>query len=312
MLADLLTTVVIVSVLSSAVRIATPILLAALGELVAERSGIMNLGVEGTMLMGAFAGFVAAYQSGSLVLGILVAMIAGMLMGLLMVFLAATLKVNQTVTGLSLNLLAAGLTLFLYRVSYADIENVPTIVPLKKIPLPILSDIPALGDILFRQNALTYLAILFVPLIALFLYKTRWGLAIRAIGENPRAAETRGLNITRYQYACVLFGGMMSGLGGAFITIGSLANFLPGIIAGRGWLAVILVIAGNWHPGLILLWVVVFSFFDALQLQIQGIGVPVPHQLLLAMPYILALIVLLASRSRSMAPKHLGEPYIRE
>lgn len=312
MLNDLLSATIVVSVLAAAIRIATPILLAALGELVTERSGVMNLGVEGTMLMGAYVGFVVVHESGSLVFGFFAALLAGGVMGLFMVVMAASLKVDQTVTGLSINLLSAGLTLFLYRVGYRDVSALPTVVPLGKTSIPILSEIPYLGDIFFNQSWLTYFAFLMVLLIAIFLYKTKYGLAIRAIGENPRAADTMGLNVTMYQYFCVVFGGMMSGLGGAFITIGTLSNFLPGITAGRGWLAVILVIAGNWHPGRIFFAAVLFAFLDALQLQIQGIGVPVPHQILLALPFVVALLVMVGSRARSLAPKHLGKPYIGE
>ncbi|OGO66903.1 MAG: hypothetical protein A2029_13045, partial [Chloroflexi bacterium RBG_19FT_COMBO_47_9] len=296
MLSEFFTITIIVSVLTSTLKIATPLLLAALGELVTERSGVMNLGVEGTMLIGAFAGFVAAYSSDSLAVGYVAAVIAGGAMSLFMVFMAATLKVDQTVTGLSINLLASGLTLFLYRVRFTDINNLPTIVPEGKVPIPILSDIPFIGGILFNQNWLTYFALIMVPIIAIFLYKTKFGLAIRAIGENPRAADTVGWNVTKYQYYCVIFGGMMSGLGGAFITIGSLPNFLPDLIAGRGWLAVILVIAGNWQPWWIFIATLIFGFLDAVGLQMQGIGVPVPHQLLLALPFVIALLVLMGSR----------------
>ena len=312
MLSDFLTVTIVVSVLASTIRISTPILLAAMGELVTERAGVMNLGVEGTMLMGAYFGFYAAHQTGSLLLGFLAAVLAGGLMGLFMVFMAATLKVDQTVTGLSLNLLSAGFTLFLYRVSYGDVGDVPSIIPLGKVSVPLLADIPIIGEIFFKQSYLTYFAILSVPLIAIFIYRTKYGLAIRAIGENPGAADTRGLNVTNYQYLCVIFGGMMSGLGGAFITIGTIANFLPDIIGGRGWLAVVLVIAGNWHPWRIFIATLIFAFLEALQLQIQGIGVDVPHQILLALPFIVALIVMMGSRARSVAPKQLGEPYIRE
>ncbi len=311
MLSELLTTTIIISVLASTLRIATPLLLASLGELITERAGVMNLGVEGTMLIGAFAGFIVGYSSGSLWLGYVGAVLAGGVMSLFMVFMAATLKVDQTVTGLSINLLASGLTLFLYRVRFTDINHLPTITPQGKMPIPILSEIPFIGDILFNQNWLTYFALIMVPIIAIFLYKTKYGLAIRSIGENPRAADTVGWNVTKYQYLCVIFGGMMSGLGGAFITIGSLPNFLPDLIAGRGWLAVILVIAGNWQPLWIFIATLIFGFLDAMQLQLQGIGVPVPHQLLLALPFIIALIVLTGSRVRSMAPKHLAKPYIR-
>lgn len=312
MLSDLLTVTIVVSVLASTIRIATPLLLAALGELVTERSGVMNLGVEGTMLMGAYVGFIVAYSSGSLAFGFFAASLAGGVVGLFMVFMAASLKVDQTVTGLSINLLSTGLTLFLYRVAFGDVSTVPTVVPLGKTSIPILSEIPMIGDIFFKQSLLTYFAFLMVPLIAIFLYKTKYGLAIRAMGENPRAADTKGLNVTKYQYYCVVFGSMMSGLGGAFITVGTLANFLPGITAGRGWLAVILVIAGNWNPWRIFFATLVFAFLDALQLQIQGIGVPVPHQILLALPFVIALLVMMGSRARSVAPKHLGKPYIGE
>jgi simple sugar transport system permease protein len=311
MLSEFFTAAIIVSVLASTLKIATPLLLAALGEMVTERAGVMNLGVEGTMLMGAFAGFIVGYTTGSLGAGYIAAILAGGAMSLFMVFMATTLKVDQTVTGLSINLLASGLTLFIYRVRFTDINNLPTIVPSGKMPIPILSDIPFIGNILFNQNWLTYLAIIMVPLIAIFLYKTKYGLAIRAIGENPRAADTVGWNVTKYQYYCVIFGGMTAGLGGAFITIGSLPNFLPDLIAGRGWLAVILVIAGNWQPWRIFIATLIFGFLDAVQLQMQGIGVPVPHQLLLALPFVVALIVLTGSRVRSMAPKNLAKPYFR-
>jgi general nucleoside transport system permease protein len=311
MLSEFFTATIIISVLASTLRIATPLLLAALGELVTERAGVMNLGVEGTMLIGAFAGFYVGYSSGSLGLGYIAALVAGGVMSLFMVFMAATLKVDQTVTGLSINLLASGLTLFIYRVRFTDINNLPTIVPTGKTPIPLLSEIPYIGDIFFNQNWLTYFALIMVPLVTIFIYKTKYGLAIRAIGENPRAADTVGWNVTKFQYFCVIFGGMMSGLGGAFITIGSLPNFLPDLIAGRGWLAVILVIAGNWQPIWIFIATLIFGFLDAIQLQLQGIGVPVPHQLLLALPFIIALLVLTGSRVRSMAPKNLAKPYIR-
>ncbi len=311
MLSEFFTVTIIISVLAATLKIATPLLLAALGELVTERSGVMNLGVEGTMLIGAFAGFIVGYSSGSLGVGYIAAVLAGGVMGFFMVFMAATLKVDQTVTGLSINLLASGLTLFIYRVKFTDINHLPTIVPQGKSPIPLLSDVPFIGDILFNQNWLTYFALIMVPIIAIFLYKTKFGLAIRAIGENPRAADTVGWNVTKYQYGCVIFGGMMSGLGGAFITIGSLPNFLPDLIAGRGWLAVILVIAGNWQPWWIFIATLIFGFLDAVQLQLQGIGVPIPHQMLLALPFVIALLVLTGSRVRSMAPKHLAKPYLR-
>lgn len=311
MWSDLLSVSIIISVLAATIRISTPILFAAMGELITERSGIMNLGVEGTMLVGAYFGFFTFFQSGSMITAIIVAVAVGGLMGLFMAFMSVTLKVNQTVTGLSINLFAAGLTLFLFRISF-EVGNTPSVTPLGRAAIPYLSKIPVLGQVFFNQSILTYLIYLMVPVIYIFLYKTKFGLSIRAIGENPLAADTRGLNVAKYQYSCTVFGGMMSGLGGAFITIGTLANYLPGIVAGRGWLAVVLVIAGNWRPGRIFLATLIFAFLDALQLQIQGVGVPVPHQLLLALPFLVALLVMMGSRVRSVAPKALTQPYYRE
>ena len=314
MLNSLLQTAIIINVLASTVRIATPLLLGALGELVTERSGVMNLGIEGTMLMSSFVAFLVAYQTNSIPLALGAAMLTGALMSLIMAFMASTLKVDQTVTGLSLNLLASGISLFWYRVAFkgTSTESIPTIQTMGTVKIPILGDIPYLGQVFFNQGLLTYLAFIMVPVIAFFLYRTYTGLAIRSLGENPRAVDMKGINVTRLQYLSVIFGGVMSGLAGSFITVGTLVRFLPEITAGRGWLALVIVIAGNWRAGRILLAALLFAFMDAFQLQLQGIGIQLPFQILLAAPYVLAIVVLMANRARSLAPKHLGYPYIRE
>jgi simple sugar transport system permease protein len=298
--------------LSAMVRIAAPILLAALGELITERAGILNLGVEGIMLTGAFIGFFVAHQTGSILIALLAAVGAGGVMALVMVFMAATLKVDQVVTGLALNLLASGLTFYWYRVAFSSVGTTPTIEIMKIAPIPLLSGIPVLGEVLFSQHPLTYFAILLVPLIWFFLNKTKYGLEIRCLGEDPRAIDIKGINVTRLQYLAVIFGGMMAGLGGAFLTVASAGLFLPNMSAGRGWLAIVVVIAGNWKPFRILLAVLAFSFFDAFQLQAQSLGVVFPYQILLALPYVLAIVLLITSRSKSEAPAHLGVAYNRE
>jgi general nucleoside transport system permease protein len=314
MLISLLQATIILNILASTVRIATPLLLGAMGELVSERSGVMNLGIEGTMLMSSFVAFIVDFQTNSIILAILAAMLTGALMSLIMAFMAATMKVDQTVTGLSLNLLASGISLFWYRVAFkgTNTESIPTIHPMGIAKIPILGDIPYLGQIFFNHGLLTYLAFLMVPLIAFILYRTHIGLAIRSLGENPRAVDMKGINVTRLQYLSVIFGGVMSGLAGSFITIGTTVRFLPEISAGRGWLALVIVIAGNWRAGRILLATLLFAFLDAFQLQLQGIGIQIPFQILLAAPYILAVLVLMGSRARSLAPRHLGMPYTRE
>ena len=312
MLTSLLQTTVIISILASMVRIGAPILLAALGELVSEKAGILNLGVEGMMLTGCFVSFVIMSLTQSLPLALLIASISGAVMGLLMVFLASTMKVDQVVTGLALNLLASGLTFYLYRVVFSSTGVTPTITTMKVVSIPLLSQIPILGEVFFNQHTLTYFAFLMVPAIWFFLNKTKYGLEIRCLGEDPRSIDIKGIKVTRHQYLAVIFGGLMAGLGGAFLTLASAGIFLPDMSAGRGWLAIVVVIAGNWKPFRILLATLAFSFFDAFQLQAQSLGVHFPYQLLLGLPYILAIILLITSRTKSEAPAHLGEPYHRE
>ena len=309
---DLFQTTIIVSILAATVRIATPLLLAALGELVAERAGILNLGVEGNMLMSAFSGFIFTYISGSLWVGLLAAALTGALMNLLMVFMAATLKVEQVVTGLALNILASGMSLYLYKAFFSgSVNKLPTIRIFEVVKIPLLSSIPYVGEILFSQKLLTYAALLMVPAVWFFLYRTQYGLEIRCLGENPKVIDTRGLSVTLRQYLAVVCGGMLIGLGGAFVTIGSTVRFIPEITAGRGWLALVIVIAGNWKPTGILIAALIFAFLEAFQLQVQGVGVQLPYQLLLALPYAVAILLMVFKRGTSEEPGRLGVPYFR-
>jgi simple sugar transport system permease protein len=313
-MSDLFQTAFIISLLTGMVRIATPILFGAMGELVAERSGILNLSIEGTMLMGAFVGFLVAFQSGSLLAGMLAAMAAGALLGMLMAFLASTLKLDQTVSGLAINLLSSGLTFYFFRLAFKDVgaQNLPSVTTLSALKFPILSQIPFLGEIFFSQTILTYMAFLLVPVISLFLYRTKPGLELRSIGENPRAVDMRGLNITIRQYLAVMFGSLMAGLGGAFLTLASAGLFVPEISGGRGWIALAIVIFGNWRPSRILLGALFFGLVDSIQLSLQAVGVDLPYQLLLALPYLLTIVALIVNRGGSRAPLSLGKPYFRE
>ncbi len=313
MLGDILQAAIIASILASTIRIATPMLLSALGELVTERSGVMNLGVEGMMLMGAFTAFAATYFFGSIWLGVLAAMLTGGLMALIMVVMAATLKVEQIVTGMALNLLGSGVSLFWHRLLFDKSQvNVATIDIFRPINIPGLSNLPFVGEVLFSHRWMTYLAFLMVPVVWFFLYRTKYGLLIRSAGENPRAVDTKGVSVAKLQYFSTIFGGLMAGLGGSFLTLGASPRFVPEITAGRGWLAIVIVIAGNWQPWRILLAALVFAFLDAFQLHLQGIGVQFPHQILLAIPYIFAIVAVMGSRARSEAPSWLGIPYFRE
>lgn len=314
MLSDILQTAFIVSLLSGMIRIATPLIFAAIGELVTERSGILNLGVEGGILTGAFVGFTVSYHSGSLWLGVAMALLAGGLLGFLMVFLSTTLDVSQTVTGLTINLLAAGITFYIYRLQFKSVgsSNLPNLPIFEVLKIPLLCNIPYLGEILFSQYILTYLAVAMVPIVWFFLYRTKHGLVLRSMGENPRAIDMKGVNIHLYQYLAVIFGGMMSGVAGSFLTLSSAGLFVPAIAGGRGWIAIALVIFGDWKPIPILIGALFFGFLDSFQQQIQGIGIQFPYQLLLAMPYILVIGALIVGRRRAGAPISLGLTYHRE
>ncbi len=312
MWSDLLNLGIIVSVLAATIRIATPILFAALGEMTAERAGVYNMGIEGTMLMGAFVGWLVTYETGSSVVGIGGALLAGAVMSLLFAVMVIGLGIDQIVTGLALNLLGSGLSTFWLRAAFSNMEKVPGISVLGTAPIPGLSHIPVLGPILFDQGALTYLAFALVPILWLFLFRSRLGLEIRCIGENPKALDIKGHSVAARQYAAVVFGGAMAGLGGACLTIGSTAHFVPDMVNGRGWLAIVIVIAGAWSPGRVLAAALFFSFLDALQLQIQGVGIAIPYQILLALPYIAAILALMVRRKASRAPAMLGVAYRRE
>jgi simple sugar transport system permease protein len=312
MWSDLLETGIVVSVLAAAIRIATPILFAALGELVAERAGIYNMGLEGLMLLGAFIGWLATYYSGSAAVGLAAAVLAGLMLSLVFAFMVITLQIEQIVTGLALNLLASGLTTFWLRSAFSDMSKVPGISILQDAPVPLLSGIPYVGAVVFDQRMVTYVALLMVPAVSLFLYGSRLGLEIRCIGENPKALDIKGHSVPLRQYAAVLFGGAMAGLGGACLTVAATAHFVPDMVNGRGWLALVIVIAAGWRPAGVLAAALVFSFLDALQLQIQGVGIQIPYQLLLAMPYVAAILALMLRRKAGRAPAMLGVSYRRE
>ena len=314
MLADILQSGLIISILATAVRMGTILLLAALGELIVERSGVLNLSVEGMMLSGAFGGFIGAYYTNSLWLGVLSAILAGLLVSALFGLLAIILQIDQTVSGLTVNIFAAGLTFYLYRALFPNVgaTNIPALKPFSVFQIPFLSDIPIIGKILFSQYALSYLAFFLMLLAAFYLYRTKSGLILRTLGENPRVVDMKGINVMRYRFLAVLFGGMMAGLAGSFITLASVGIFVADITSGRGWLAIAIVIFGDWKPVKILWASLFFGFIDALQMQLQALGVQLPFQLFLAMPYILTTVAVFLARKRSGAPLALGVHYVRE
>lgn len=302
---------IIISILASTIRIVTPLVFSAMGELITQRAGIWNMGVEGTMLIGAFAAYIVATATGSLWLAVVAAIIAGALMGAIIAFMTAIMRVDHFIAGLGLNLLAGGLTLYWFQ-SYIQGRAQPTFAGFQDVAIPLLSNIPVLGPVLFSQRALTYVAVLLVPAVWFLLYRSRYGLELRCLGENPKALDVKGLSVTARQFAAVMLGSALTGLGGGFLMLSFSDRFLADFTAGRGWIVVVALIAGNWKPKGVLMAVTAFAFLESLATHLQVIGAQVPHQLLLALPYLTSVLLLMGLRFRTGQPARLGVPYTRE
>lgn len=317
---DILTVSFAVALLTAGIRLAMPILLAVLGEIITEKSGVLNLGLEGIMLMGALAGFMTAWhleqaQVGSTLAawwGLLAGAGAGMAMGLIVAVLAVTLRADQVVSSVMVVLLGQGLSSYLYRQQFssltARIEGLPP------APIPVLADLPVLGPLLFNHDLSVYLAGLLVPATWFLLHQTTLGLNIRAVGENPSAAESSGVSVGQIRYIATLLGAGLAGLGGAVLTVAQLHLFREEITAGRGWIAVALVIFARWRPGLALAGALLFGVADALQFRIQalsGATTAIPYEVLLMLPYVLTIAVLLRGMHSQDRPERLGMPYVR-
>jgi simple sugar transport system permease protein len=290
-------------------RIATPLILGTLGVLLCERAGVLNLGIEGIMVAGAFSGWLTVYQGGGLWTGVLVAAGVGALFGLLHGALTVGLSLSQHVSGLGITLLATSLASFAYRVSFPKVESPPTIqafAPMAWLPIPVLN----------AQTPLTLLALLLVPAIGWLLYRTPLGLALRMVGENPAAAEGQGLSVARLRIGAIVAGSALMGVAGAFLTLAAFNAFYFNMVNGRGWVCVALVVFASWRPGKALLGALLFAFFDALQLRLQqasggGVlfGFEVPYQAYLMLPYGMAIIALVLVARRAAYPQALMKPY---
>jgi ABC-type uncharacterized transport system permease subunit len=296
------------AILYQTLKFVPAILLASLGELVAEKSGVVNLGVDGLMLMGAFTAFAVTYVTGNPWLGVVGAIGLSIVLGLMFAFFAINLRVNQVVVGLGLWLFGLGLSDTLFRGFFA-IGTTPTVPMISEIRIPYLSSIPVIGRLFFGQNPLVYISILLIPVVALFLSKTNLGMRITAVGENPRAAETMGVNVYRLRYLAVLIGAAFAGAGGAYYTITLLGTFILNITFGRGFIALAMIYFAKWKPYRILLPLLIFSFVDSLQLGVQTLNVPIKYFFLNMIPYItiVALIPILGRHAE--APAASMEPY---
>ncbi len=297
--------------LSSTIAMATPVLLAALGELLVEETGIINIGIEGAMLSGAFFALAAAYFTGSILLGLAAGIAAGVAINAILGVLVVNLSVNQVVAGTALDILAIGITGVFYRRFFGITGKAFMVSPMPRIDFGPLTRIPVLGALVFHHNILVYLAFAMVPVVGFILWRTRYGLMLRAAGERPEAADALGLGVYRLRWHALVASGVLSGLAGAYLTLAYANTFVENISGGRGYVALAVVILGRWKPWEIAAASILFGAAMALQFGLQALGTQVPYQLFLALPYALALMVLAGIGGQAASPSGLGEPYTR-
>lgn len=307
-MSELFTLPVLLGIIYSGIRLATPYLFAAIGEMFVQSSGVLNLGVDGIMLMGAFSGFYVAMTTGSLGLGILAAAVTGILMGLLMALISVTMKAVQGISGIGLQLFGLGLSTLLFKtVLEGTVKSISGFQPIK---IPLLGDIPYIGNAVFNHNILVYSAFLLVPVSAFILNKTTLGLKIRSVGQNPQAADTLGVSVTGIRYLTLSFGGMLAGIAGASLSLALINLFAEDMTNGMGFIAVALVYFGSWRPSGILLGSLIFSFVNAFQLWVQVKGVNIPSDVAIMMPYVLTILALVFAVRRA-TPAALTKPFER-
>lgn len=295
----------------STIRLATPLIYTALGEMFSERAGLLNIGLEGIMAFGTLSGFFGAYLFNNPWAGVLFGILGGMLINLIYAFATITLNGDHTVNGMVLNILAVGLASYIYR-SFFGITGEPEVVQgFMDLRLPLLSKIPFLGETLFSHTILVYLAFILIPICHILLFKTTFGLKLRSVGEYPKAADTLGVNVTRMKHTAAMLCGGLAGLGGAYLTIAYMNKFLDNMVAGRGFIALAAVIFGKWKPQGILWACLLFGFADAFQLRLQAIGFQIPYQFLIMLPYVLTLVALAGVVGKTVGPAAVGKAYIK-
>lgn len=314
---ELLLSILTVSLFASTIRAATPLVLAALGGIFSERSGVVNIALEGIMLIGAFFAMMISFYGSQLGLPPLVSALSGMVGAIIFGFLISMIhavvsirfRADQVVSGVAINILALGLTGFLLQLIFKTSGNSPSVPNLSAAPIPGLASIPILGPIFFNQPPIVYIALLAVPITSFVLFKTPLGLRLRSVGEHPKAADTVGVNVFSLRYLGVGLSGVLAGLGGAYLSIGQLNIFTEGMTNGRGFIALAAVIFGKWNPWGALGACLLFGFADAIQISLQNAGVNIPSDFLLMLPYILTLVALAGFIGRSIPPAASGVPY---
>ncbi len=310
MLEQIFTVGFLTAFFSAAVRMAVPLAYAGLGETISEKSGILNIGMEGVMLSGAFFSFAGTFFSGSILIGLLCGMAGGAAVSMIHGVLSIKLSKDQSVSGIAINIFVMGVTSFLYKLmsggqSYQQIE------PLSRIRIPFLADIPLIGNALFYQDILTYVMYFLVLAVSWFYKRTNKGLSFAAIGENSRSADSAGIPVHKYQYISMILNGVLGGMGGAYLVLVQVGNFSENMTSGRGYIALAAVILGRYVPAGMLAAAFLFGSANALQIRLQAIGVPLPSQALSMLPYLITLAALMGSIGKNHAPEGLGKPYVR-
>lgn len=308
MITDLLTPTVLLGILTSGVRLATPYLYATIGETLGQLSGVLNLGVEGVMLMGAYAGFYVTFRTGNPWLGLLAAVVLGAAMGVAMAVISVTLKAEQGISGIGVYLFGLGMSDLLFQKTLGTVETVRGFPP---VPIPYLSELPFIGPALFQHNLLVYGAFLLVPVSWFFLFRTPWGLMIRAVGQNPAAADAMGVSVVRIRYLTLTVGGVLASVAGASLSIALLNVFQQNLTSGMGFIAVALVYFGGWRPGGVLLGSMLFSSVNSLQNWVQVKGIPIPAEYAVMMPYVLTILALIFAVRKVDVPAALTKPFER-
>jgi len=305
---EITTAAIVIGILTSAVRLATPYLYAGIGEAISEISGVLNLGVDGIMLLGAYGAFFVALNTGNLWLGLLAGAVIGVLMGLLMAFISVTLKAEQGISGIGLYMFGLGLSTLLFKTT---IGTVKTFVGFHPVKIPLLGDIPFIGEILFNQSLPVYGAFLLVPLAWFILDKTTWGLRLKAVGQTPAAADSLGINVDGVRYVATCIGSMLAGIAGASLSLALVNLFQENLTAGLGFIAVALVYFGGWRPLGIILGALLFSIVNAFQLWMQVLGVNISADVAVMLPYLLTIVALALTVSRVRGPAALNKPFER-
>ena len=309
---DLLNILMTDSFWAASLRIATPLIFGVLGALICERAGVLNLGIEGIFVVGAMCGWMAVWLGAGLWGGVLVAALAGAFFGLLHAILTVPLGLSQHVSGLGITLFATSVSYYTYRTALPDVSSPPRIEPFRALDIPILSDLPFLGPILFQQTALTWLALLMVGLVWYVMNRTALGVAIKAVGDNPDSVDAQGLSVYGLRIGAIVAGSALMALGGAFLTMSAFDAFFFGMVNGRGWVCIALVIFASWRPGKALLGALLFGAFDALQVRLQTeMGALVPGQVFLMAPYILSIIALVIAARSADYPRALLTPWFK-